>query len=69
MKKILFDFSGKMIDRSYFDLSFNGIELKVTIEDQNEPHRKLLITYSTVLHYEFLGLDLVMDYPNVPHLT
>lgn len=65
----IYDFTGDYSDRSELDLSFDGINLIVTVEDQNDRHRRMRVQFDTTVKFEWDFEGTLLDYPNEPRET
>ena len=62
----IFDFYGGQCDRSDIHMTFDGLDLAVTIEDRSDEGESLTITFETALKFEWELEGSMQNVPNEP---
>jgi hypothetical protein len=60
----IFDFAGKTIDRSVYDLEFDGADLKLVIQDTSVSNAFLEIYFEWAVHFVFESKESMAATPN-----
>lgn len=63
MGKVLYDFGGKVADRSEIKYEFDGLNATVTIEDQSNLNGHIEISFLRVANFDFESIVIQSDYP------
>jgi len=63
LSEIIYDFWGKISDRAEIRYEFDGLDVVIVVEDQEESSGKLKVAFSRVARFEFQSLASLSNYP------
>lgn len=62
--RVVYDFKGSTIDRSIYDLSFDGADLKLIVQDTAGKNSFLEVNFEWVVQFEFESKEAMAALPN-----
>lgn len=64
MVEEVYNFSGKHTDRAELSVTFDGLKLIISVEDQNKSEQYLSVVFDKTFNYEFESVASMEDYPS-----
>jgi len=63
MNDEIYNFSGRQADRSELSLTFDGVLLVITVENQNKSNKFISVIFHKTFNYEFESIASMVRYP------